>query len=263
MLFDRDAFLKEPHPIQFELNLLFSSTDSLVICDVGACEGEDSIRFAKIFPNSKIFAFEPLPDNIDHILRNFNKSGLRNAVIYDVALSDKDETLNLYVSASKLEGFESCDWDFGNKSSSILQPEKHLDLIDFISFPREISVKSITLKTFFQKEALAHVDIMQIDVQGAELMVLKGAEEKMKDVKIIWIEVSKVELYKGQPLLSTVDQFMKSKGFMLVKDTLSGFQGDRLYLSIAEFGYYKLLVIKVFVFFRDLFFRLKRKVFGI
>jgi hypothetical protein len=70
-----------------------------------------------------------------------------------------------------------------------------------------------------------------MDVQGAELMVLTGATASLNFIKSIWLEVSAVHLYKGQPLADDIEKFMRKKGFVMVKDCLYGICGDRLYVS--------------------------------
>ena len=58
-------------------------------------------------------------------------------------------------------------------------------------------------------------DYLKIDVQGAELDVLKGAEETLKDCLIVEVEVEFVPLYEKQPLFSDIDKFMRDQGFYL------------------------------------------------
>ncbi|MDA0239047.1 MAG: FkbM family methyltransferase [Proteobacteria bacterium] len=56
---------------------------------------------------------------------------------------------------------------------------------------------------------------LKIDVQGAELDVLRGAEQLLAGVLVAEMEVEFVPLYKDQPLFSDVDAFMRARGFML------------------------------------------------
>ena len=96
---------------------------------------------------------------------------------------------------------------------------------------------------------------MQLDVQGAELLVLKGAEERINNIKVIWIEVSKVEFYESQPLENEVRKFMKKSGFILIKNSLYGNQGDYLYVNFYFFGFCKCIFIKIIISFRDFYLR--------
>ena len=73
-----------------------------------------------------------------------------------------------------------------------------------------------------------------MDVQGAELMVLKGAQSILSRIGAIWLEVESVELYKGQPLKNVIELFMKKSGFVKLVDTVNDIAGDQLYVSRAR-----------------------------
>jgi len=159
-----------------------------------------------------------------------------------------------------LSEYQNVNWNFGNKSSSLLTPEKHSEEVEFIKFEQLIKVKTNTLSNFCQKSSIDLIDIIHMDVQGAELMVLKGANDYLRKIKVIWMEVSNVEYYKGQPLASDVENFMKKNNFMLLKDTLVEKQGDHLYVSYEYFNKWRLYLLKYFFILRDLFIKIKNKI---
>jgi hypothetical protein len=84
-----------------------------------------------------------------------------------------------------------------------------------------------------------------MDVQGAELMVLQGAGDFINSIKIIWLEVSKVHLYKDQPLVGEVYAFMTDNYFVLAKDCVEEVQGDQLYISKAFYPDYENIIKKL------------------
>jgi FkbM family methyltransferase len=63
------------------------------------------------------------------------------------------------------------------------------------------------------RELVGDVDLLKLDVQGAELDVLRGGEELLRSVTLIFTEVEFVSLYKGQPLFAEVDAYLRSQGF--------------------------------------------------
>ncbi|MEW6449468.1 MAG: FkbM family methyltransferase [Pseudomonadota bacterium] len=61
---------------------------------------------------------------------------------------------------------------------------------------------------------IAAIDMLKIDVQGAELMVFRGASEKLSRAVAIHTEVCFLDLYKEQPLFGDVDVDLRSRGFI-------------------------------------------------
>ncbi|MEP6677559.1 MAG: FkbM family methyltransferase, partial [Ferruginibacter sp.] len=221
--------------------------------------GEDSIKYARLFPNATIYTFEPLPGNIKLIKNNFLKYGIKNATYYNKALSSENGTAEFYVSSGKPADAIESDWDYGNKSSSLLPPASHLKMADFIHFNNKIEVETITLKSFCEQNKIHQVDFIHMDVQGAELMVLQGAQDFISSIKAIWLEVSKTDLYKNQPLVGDVKEFMQANNFVLIKDALYGIQGDQLYISRKGFTTNRILYIKTFLSAKNLIGRVFRK----
>jgi FkbM family methyltransferase len=245
MIFDREKYIQESSPIEKELKVLFNANDALTIFEIGACEGEDRIRYARIFPNANIYTFEALPNNIAHIKRNINKYEIKNVSVHNVALSFEIGSADFYVSNGRPENAVESDWDYGNKSSSLLPPDKHTDLASFIKFNEKITVPTDTLQNFCKNNSIKSIDFIHMDVQGAELMVLQGAEDFIASVKAIWLEVSQIQAYKDQPLVDDINKFMNENNFVLAKNCLEGLQGDQLYISKYLYPDYEDLIKKI------------------
>jgi len=60
-------------PIEKLLRSMFNLSGNLRIFDIGACEGEDSVRYSNLFKNSAVYAFEPRRDNLEKIKTNIIK----------------------------------------------------------------------------------------------------------------------------------------------------------------------------------------------
>ncbi len=58
-------------------------------------------------------------------------------------------------------------------------------------------------------------DLLKLDIQGGELMALRHAEARLAELAVIQTEVEFLPLYRGQPLFSDVDQFLRARGFVL------------------------------------------------
>jgi FkbM family methyltransferase len=237
---DRNQFIHQPVEIEKELRLLFPDGSDLVIFDIGACEAEDSIRYSRFFPKSVIYSFEPLPQNVERAKKNLGNYSVQNVHLINKALSDKKGWSDFFVSSGQPADADE-DWDFGNKSSSLLYPGKAIEVTGFIKFNENIKVETTTLDSFCNENRIKKIDFIHMDVQGAEMMVLKGASNSLKFIKSIWLEVSTVHLYKEQALAEDIDLFMQRNNFIMVKDCLYGISGDRLYVSKHFFPNHKKL----------------------
>lgn len=241
-MFNRDAYIQSPVEIEKELLFLLDKDKVKTVFDIGACEAEDSIRYARLFPKANVYAFEPRPDNILKGQQFLNHYNCTQVVLENIALSDTNGKAEFYLSEGQPEGAKSHeDWDFGNKSSSLLPPSEEMKKhTEWLQFKSKIEVNTLRLEDYARKKQLSEIDFAHIDVQGAELMVLKGAGDFLKKIKLIWMEVEAVELYKGQPLKTEVEAFMKAKGFVNVLDTVNAVAGDQLYVNTGYFSAKKL-----------------------
>lgn len=233
-LYNRNNYILADLPLKKDLLKLFSKKDKLTILDIGGCEGEESIRYSRIFPFASIFVFEPLPKNQKLVLENIEKYKSETIQLVPMAASDEEGSTEFYVSSGHPDLNTKFDWDFGNKSSSLLPPQENNNPT-WLEFSEKIEVKTITLDSFFKKHKINEVDFVHMDVQGAELKVLKGAKDNINIIKAIWLEVADVELYKGQPLRSDVEIFMKANGFYLIQSKMQGTSGDQFYLNERYF----------------------------
>jgi FkbM family methyltransferase len=230
-LYNRNNYILTDSPLKKDLLKLFKTDDKLTILDIGGCEGEESIRYSRIFPFSSIYIFEPLPENQKLITGNLEKYKVENVILMPVAVSDEKGISEFHVSSGHPDHESNeLDWNFGNKSSSLLSPEKENNQ-KWLLFDKQINVNTLTLHSFFVENKIDEVDFVHMDVQGAELKVLMGAKDCMKKIKAIWLEVADIELYKGQPLRVDIEDFMKYNGFYLVKSEIEGQVGDQFYLN--------------------------------
>lgn len=219
----KDAALAQPCEIESDLVRTFGKTAEIMIADIGMCDGLSSITYARIFPKAKIVGFEPREDNCVEAMKNFEEYGIKDRVeVYNVALSDCEGTTKFWQSEGQAEGVK--DWDTGNKSSSLLVPKDHISEHPWCRFKQTYAnIKKLDSYGFL-------IDFMHIDVQGAELKVLKGGINTLKNVKVIWAEVATVELYRDQPMKADVIAFLAQEGFRVIKDTCRTKYGDCLFV---------------------------------
>ncbi|MBW8782054.1 MAG: FkbM family methyltransferase [Verrucomicrobia bacterium] len=230
-----DSYLARPGSVEPHLQRLFNRNQSLVLFDIGACEGEESIRYLRIFPRARVFAFEPLPANQAIIRANFVRYDVHGAELVPVALSDHPGEAIFHVSAGHPpELFSGEQWNYGNKSSSLLPPAQLGPMHGWIDFPEKITVTCDTLDAFCERSGISHIDFIHMDVQGGEGLVLAGGARMLSHVSAIWLEVANEELYRGQKLRPEIETLLKSHGFRLAAEELRGAEGDQLYVNVRR-----------------------------
>lgn len=78
----------------------------------------------------------------------------------------------------------------------------------------EVEVR--TLDQVAGEQGLTHIDYLKIDVEGSEYGIFQGASRLLPQTGVIRVEVSFVQLRKGQPLFSDVDVLLRAYGFELL-----------------------------------------------
>lgn len=229
---DLSGYLAIPSVPELELMRLHGCSEALTIFDIGCCEGEDTVRYARRFPNARVFAFEPLPENQRIAAGNLSRYAVGNAELIPCALSDRAGEATFHVSSGRpMEEFAGKDWNYGNKSSSLLPPSGDEPMHGWIEFKETIRVSTETLDGFSSGRAIGRIDFVHMDVQGAEQLVLNGARRTLPRVAAVWLEVSARALYRGQALRPEIGAFMRDHGFILALEALNEIEGDQLYVN--------------------------------
>ncbi len=208
-----------------EIACVFGSGGPRIIADIGAADGLDSLAYAKHFPHAVVFAFEPRSSNLLS-LRQVERQAV-NLTAYQMALGDQPGFHALYLSGGSPPGQPERPWPY---SSSLLPPKEHLRIHPWCTF-KDSEIVSVARYDMLD---LPPPEYVHIDVQGAELSVLRGFGEKLASVRAIWMEVSNVEMYEGQPLRIDVKKFMEESGFALLVDRVGERvpQGDQFWVRV-------------------------------
>lgn len=181
--------------------------EPVVVADVGA-RRESGSRWMAPFPAVEIWAFDPDPEECRLIEARFAAIARppNRLRAFPVALSDVDGRETLYVTAKP-----DC--------SSLFRPNRELLArfadVERFAVLREETVEVNRLDRLRQESRGPSIDLIKLDVQGAELKVLKGARECLADCLALEIEVEFSPLYEGQALFSDIDSFVRAAGFTL------------------------------------------------
>lgn len=180
-------------------NLSKQGISPKTVVDVGANVGQFAVAAAKIFPDAKVYSFEPQPDCVKQIIRNVRS--IDNIEVFPVGLGDLEGELDFYVNSH-------------NHSSSLLPlAESHKKAFPGAEEVSQIRVKIKTLDKVIETSKLVSPCLLKLDVQGYELHVLRGAGEILKSIDYVLFETSFKALYEGETLFLEVIEIMKGFGF--------------------------------------------------
>lgn len=169
------------------------------VIDVGANVGQFAVAAAKLFPNVRVYSFEPVPDCAEKLRKNV--SGLGNVVVYPFALG-------------KTEGQTPFHVNTHSHSSSVLPlSETHTNAFPEARETQVIDIKLSTLDKVFATVEFQSPVLLKLDVQGYEMQTLRGGVETLKRVDYVVLEASFEPLYEREPLFMDIVRMMEEQGF--------------------------------------------------
>ncbi len=174
-------------------DILRSCNQRPIFFDLGACGGEDSewMRAACKDSHHVNVIVEADYRNME-IIRKYRR-GVRT-VLFNVAITDYTGTVDFNLSQDP-----RCDgWRSG--SGSIRKPVKHLELFPEIIFPNIHITPCMSLDHLFLSVGVPYIDLLWVDIQGAERDMIAGGGLALSKTRYLLIEAEQTELYEGQAL---------------------------------------------------------------
>ena len=207
------------------VNYINNKNKAYVIFDVGSRDCQQSIEFYKTFPNAKIYAFECNPNTLELCEKNIIPYKDRITLIKG-AVCDYDGDITFYPINQKKT---RTTWKDGNPgASSLFKSNGKYTVETYVQ--DEIITNCHRLDTIMNKYNIPHVDIIWMDLQGAELLALKGLGDKLKSVEYIYTEVSYKEMYTGQVMYKELNDYIITNDFIILNNlSLRGWQEDVIY----------------------------------
>ena len=148
---------------------------------------------------------------------SFNISSIIKGVSYfNLALSDVDGTASFY--RNKISHTNSL-LKVNLKSRDSIGVAKAIEKNDaqyFERFNAEVQVTTAQLDSFSSQRSIDQIDVLKIDVQGAECRVLEGGAEVLKRTKVIILEISFFDYYESRSSFFDVERILLPQGFRYV-----------------------------------------------
>lgn len=158
--------------------------------DAGAATGEWARGFRRIYRDARILCIEPRQEAQAELSALAGKLG--NVEVAQVLVGDAEK--------------EVCFYEHDDQSSVLKNSQGK-------AFGVEKKHRMTTLDALLAERGLPAPDFIKLDLQGAELLCLRGAARSLPQAQAVLLEVSFIPLYKNSPVLADIVSFMQQHSF--------------------------------------------------
>ena len=193
------------------------------VLHIGAHFGQEYDEYVNQGIKDMVF-FEPIKltyytlfTNLQQKFKGLNIMDQERVLTFNIALGNENKEVEMFVESVNK-----------GMSSSVLEPDLHLKQYPKIKFDKKETVQMCILDDIVIDRS--KYNFINIDVQGYELEVFKGAVKTLKTIDYIYTEVNFQHLYKDCCLVEELDAFLKKFGFLrILTDSSNRTWGDALY----------------------------------
>lgn len=169
------------------------------IFDIGANTGQFAHAIARIFPEARIYSFEPLAECYEELIQSFHNNP--NFTGFNLALSNEIGETQIYRN------------QYSPSSSLLPMAELHKNIFPHTYHETVESVRVTRLDDVAKELDIREPILVKIDVQGFEDKVISGGINLINRAKLLIIEMSIEPLYHNQPLFNDIYQTLLDLGF--------------------------------------------------
>ncbi|MDR2146037.1 MAG: FkbM family methyltransferase [Tannerella sp.] len=211
-----------------EVNKWLQEKKIRTVLDVGANTGQFARKARILFPDAKIYSFEPIQSVYEKLKQNF--AGDMNFKAFNTALGEENGEVTFFQN------------DYSDSSSCLKMKDTHKEAFPYTIHESAINVRINTLDAVLKVDDLQSPYLVKLDVQGFEEKVINGGQDIIRNAEYIISEVSFVELYENQPLFNVIYSKLTGMGFRYIgnfEQLLSPLnneilQADALFKKIRE-----------------------------
>ena len=185
------------------------------VIHVGGHIGQEMETYKKNnIPN--LIVFEPQKTPFQKLSSAVESVGLDHAILINKALGNSCKTVEM-----------TCNDD--GLCSSILKPKYVLAQYPDIKFDRKETVEMVTMDSVIPSDH--DYNFLNMDTQGYELEVLKGATKTLETIDCVYTEVNNTEVYENNALIEEIDEFLKDYDMIRMETNWMGRTwGDAFYI---------------------------------
>lgn len=170
--------------------------------------GEGTLSYADLVKATpcEVIGFEPVQAEFEKLSRE---------------KKEHERFLPYFVGDGSKGTFRECNFPM---TSSLFEPNTRL-LAKFQNLEELVRVvkrEPVETRRLDDIPEVKGTDLLKLDIQGAELLALRGGEKMLDDVLVVQTEVEFVELYENQALFADVDSFLRGRAFQFHKMSWTG-----------------------------------------
>lgn len=185
------------------------------VIHVGGHIGQEMETYKKNNVDNLI-VFEPQQVPFQKLSKVANELAFENIELINKALGNSIQKIEM-----------TCNDD--GLCSSILNPKHVLEQYPNIIFDRKETVEMVTMDSVIGENH--NYNFLNMDTQGYELEVLKGAKKTLEKIDCVYTEVNNTEVYENNALIEEIDEFLKDYNMVRVEtDWMGGTWGDAFYI---------------------------------
>lgn len=172
------------------------------IIHVGANVGQEAERYAR--GGQRVVWIEPNPSLIPRLRSNAERHP--GQMVIEALVSERDgDELDFHIANND------------GHSSSILNMKAHRHMFPDVKYVDRLRMRTQTLPTLLAEHGIdgSAYDTLVLDTQGAELMVLRGADQMLRGFRYIQTEAPDFEAYAGCPTREILVAYLAERGFGL------------------------------------------------
>lgn len=200
-----------------------------VVCDIGSRDGSQALQLARLFPEAEVVAIECNAQTIE---------ACRRKVARNPRVKLVEKAINSFTGRCDFYAIDPertiTSWEDGNPgASSLFVANGDYTVETYVQ--NKVEVECIRLDDLCTQRGIDAIDLIWMDLQGAELLALESAGAFLDKVRYIYTEVSHRPIYKGQCLFEDVEAFLTSRGFRRrTAIDRSRWQQDAIYENTRE-----------------------------
>jgi len=179
------------------------------ILHVGANTGQEAVDYDR--HTKKVVWIEALPHIYEKLLLHIQR--YPDQIAIKACVSDEDgKTVTFHESNNEAQ------------SSSFLELGTHKTAHPEVHYVKDHKMTTIRLDTLLDNSELIDfghdLDFLAMDIQGAEMLALKGLGSRISQFKYVYLEVNTNYVYEGCALLPEIEKYLKAMGFKIVEQKI-------------------------------------------